>query len=82
MLLVAEAGLTIGARRRLALPVNRITSNALASVEPVYVVVKTRSGRPLEQWARSASRNGVMPLRRIKAMTTSMRSADWISVRS
>jgi hypothetical protein len=31
----------------------------------VYVVVRTRSGRPAWPWARSASSSGAMPLRRM-----------------
>ncbi len=40
------------------------------------------AGRSRSQWRRRASSRGAMPLRRMKAMTTSMRSADSISDRS
>ena len=45
----------------------------------VKVVVRTRSGLPSRTCRRSASFSGLMPVNRIKAMTTSIRSADAIS---
>src|SRR5690606_15865759 len=53
--------------------------SASSSVDCVYVVVSTRNGRPAAQWRRRASCRERRPVRRMKAITTSMRSADAIS---
>ena len=45
----------------------------------VYVVVSTRSRRPASQCRRRLSSRGLIPLRRMKATTTSIASADSIS---
>ena len=57
----------------------RRASIASASVEPVKTVVRTRSGLPSSMCRRSASINGLMPVRRMNAITRSIRSADAIS---
>jgi hypothetical protein len=44
------------------------------SVEPVYVVVKIRSGLPASQCRRRVSSSGAIPLLRMNAMTTSIAS--------
>src|SRR3546814_11476012 len=61
---------------RICAPRLRRASSAASSVEFVYVVVRSRSGRPSSRCRRSKSSIGRMPVWRTKALHTSLRSAD------